>query len=555
MRVRGLAPMVLILGALPLWAPSSGLAAPAPYLNTIANYLRMRAPGTENRIWWFSQGNTLPPGWLLQTPDCWGVTKCANPPAGGRRFLQTVSTMIAGAKRSVDIAELYPPPDGGFQNAIIDGLVQALKNGSSLQVRVLIGTYPSSFVFTTFTTGLVTANAYANDLISRVARGLEANRPSSGNAAPKFGTLTLNVAYTETSFVGKIGPLGIADSWNHEKVLDVDGRVAIVGGMNYWAFDYLNPPDPVNDLSMQVSGPAAADVSHYDDVLWSWACSHNQKPYVTLETRNGGCIPRIATAAVTAAPGGVPMIVVGHLGNGIPVPGAPGNQSPPIGRPPVSGNECSFIRSPSESNGSRSYEYRNPGEDALRTLVASAKSSIFISQQDVLSCLPKPLIATEAKFDDRLFEALAIKILQKVPIRIVVSPKSSKAGDYSNGYTLQDIAKVLQTVLAKVRGVSAAQARELICGDVGLAAIHSAPAATWAGGKAFRNHAKLVAVDNQAFYIGSENLYPARLQELGLIVEDPAAAAQLNSAYIDPLWKYSSRYALIDPAQKRCGSF
>ena len=43
--------------------------------------------------------------------------------------------------------------------------------------------------------------------------------------------------------------------------------------------------------------------------------------------------------------------------------------------------------------------------------------------------------------------------------------------------------------------------------------------ATWANGQLVSNHAKLVAVDDEAFYIGSQNLYPGRLQELGVIVE------------------------------------
>jgi phosphatidylserine/phosphatidylglycerophosphate/cardiolipin synthase-like enzyme len=40
-----------------------------------------------------------------------------------------------------------------------------------------------------------------------------------------------------------------------------------------------------------------------------------------------------------------------------------------------------------------------------------------------------------------------------------------------------------------------------------------------ANGQPFSNHAKLVAVDDEAFYIGSQNLYPGRFQELGVIVE------------------------------------
>jgi PLD-like domain len=271
-----------------------------------------------------------------------------------------------------------------------------------------------------------------------------------------------------------------------------------------------------------------------------------------LATRNGGCMSHVHKVADSPAPGGVPVMVVGHLGNGIPVPGEPNGESPPIPAAPLSGNRCSFAFSPSESNDSRSYEYRNPGEDAVRALVAHAKHSVFISQQDLLSCLPFGAIATESKFDDRLFAILGAKIADKVPIRIVVSPKAT--ADYSNGWTLKDVGEVLKEMVAKQRHISLAQARQAVCSDVGLTTIHSFAAASWPGNKPFRNHAKLVSVDDHAFYIGSQNLYPARLQELGLIVEDPKASADLKSSYLDPIWKYSSPYALIDPP-RTCGNF
>jgi hypothetical protein len=58
-----------------------------------------------------------------------------------------------------------------------------------------------------------------------------------------------------------------------------------------------------------------------------------------------------------------------------------------------------------------------------------------------------------------------------------------------------------------------------------------------------------------AFYVGSQNVYPARLQELGFIVENPAASARLKSDYLDPLWSHSREHAFIDPDKRKCGHF
>ena len=46
-------------------------------------------------------------------------------------------------------------------------------------------------------------------------------------------------------------------SWDYEKVIDVDGKLALVGGMNYWTGDYIESSHPINDISMEVQRPAA----------------------------------------------------------------------------------------------------------------------------------------------------------------------------------------------------------------------------------------------------------------------------------------------------------
>lgn len=252
--------------------------------------------------------------------------------------------------------------------------------------------------------------------------------------------------------------------------------------------------------------------------------------------------------------GNVPIMVVGHLGNGISVPGEPYHrESAPFQRPPLHGNKCLFFqRDSSETNDSRAYEYRNPGEAAVRALIAQAHRSIFISQQDLLSCLPKPAVATEAMFDERLFAILASKIAAGVPITIVLSSGGGGAAGYSNGWTIKDVGETLKKAVEVDERLSPAQARTKLCHDVGLAPLRNGPRATWGDGKPFSNHAKLVAVDDQAFYIGSQNLYPGRLQELGLITEDQAASAELNFGYLHPMWDWSKRDALINPATKKC---
>jgi phosphatidylserine/phosphatidylglycerophosphate/cardiolipin synthase-like enzyme len=508
--------------------PAGASASTTPYLDHVAAALRHHAPGTEGKVWWISHGNTLPADWLLQTPNCWGSLRCGEPPPGGAAFLERITQMVAGAQRSIDFAGLFPPPEKLFREAIVAGLRQAIQSGYRPTVRFLIGVFPGK--------PFERPGAYVRQLSADVG-----------------GVLPIEVAYMSTHRERQVAGI-VASSWDHSKILDIDGRTAIVGGTNWWTSDYLETAHPVNDLSMQVDGPAAADVSKFGDLLWGWTCAHRHNPLYVYYASHGlsGCGSDLPTLPVIAT-GNIPVLTVGRLGNGIEVPGEAGRRSPPIAPPPLRGNKCTFLqRDYSQTNDDRAYEYRNPGEDALRALIESAHHSIFISQQDLLSCRPKAIVATEAYFDERVFATLGTKIAEGVPIKIVVS--GDHEGGYSNGYSLKDVARALTKVVERRRRISYRRARRMVCRGVGLSAVHNGPAATWPDGSGFANHAKVVAVDDQAFYIGSENLYPARLQELGEIVESHAAAAVLKSEYLDPMWRWSRGYALIDP-RGACGRF
>ncbi len=45
----------------------------------------------------------------------------------------------------------------------------------------------------------------------------------------------------------------------------------------------------------------------------------------------------------------------------------------------------------------------------------------------------------------------------------------------------------------------------------------------------------MIAVDDAAFYVRSQNAYPNQLQEFGWIIEHPAALVDFRSGYLDPL--------------------
>ena len=92
----------------------------------------------------------------------------------------------------------------------------------------------------------------------------------------------------------------------------------------------------------------------------------------------------------------------------------------------------------------------------------------------------------------------------------------------------------------------------MLCDHVHLALYRLGPYASWPGGAATANHAKLWMVDGWAFYIGSDRMYPVNLQEFGYVVDDRQAAQELVEAYWTPLWRWSSRAAVSGHGVKDC---
>jgi hypothetical protein len=131
---------------------------------------------------------------------------------------------------------------------------------------------------------------------------------------------------------------------------------------------------------------------------------------------------------------------------------------------------------------------------------------------------------------------LGAALVRGVDVYIVVSNPTCRAGglsplqaQYANGWTVAQVAqKIRDYMIANpvANQPSGDALRALSCQKLHVTSIRSSPSGTWPGGVTAANHAKLVFVDDQAFYIGSQNEYVADLTEFGYLVDDKRAAAQ-----------------------------
>ncbi|MBS0539030.1 MAG: hypothetical protein JSR47_09770 [Proteobacteria bacterium] len=424
-------------------------------------------------------------------------------------LLPRVHDLIAGARRSVDINLLQPAPDTRFLGALSSAFGALARSGRDVSIRVLIGQYPP-------------ANVDASDLLEK----LTAEAKDVPNARLRISVAAMRSC---TSFDDCD-----SFSWNHSKIITVDGREALVGGHNLWSPDYLIG-DPVHDLSMRLTGPAAADASRFADRLWEYVCANaRQSKAISLRSVASGqsvpdhrCPPAYQPLAGPLAKGGVPILSVGRLAAGI------------------------------------TDDFANQSDLARDLMLGAAQKTIRIFQQDIGFTYAR----ADTLFPESNLERLVTFLRRgEGDVYIVLSDYASvgnSGSTYSNGVTLGTFARHLrQLVQARIENrdpLSRFEIRKgpdpvnaLLCEHVHLAPFRFGPDDRWPDGQPFATHAKLWMIDDRSFYIGSDNMYPVNLQEFGYIVDDRKAAGELLETYWKPLWEWSSKAAVSGPGVANC---
>ena len=433
---------------------------------------------------------------LLQTPGLWGHDPADNSywlatsgpaplPDASRRLLAAIEEVIAAAERIVDISSLEPFASGRFAVAIRRGLSRAARRGHPLTVRVLYGRHR----FVTQTDADFAAAI--GDLAAELPAGSD---------------VRLHACRMETSN-DQTRP-----SWNHAKIVAVDGRAAIVGGHNLWHADYLEPA-PAHDISALVTGAAAGEAHAFLDRLWDWVGRQLAAPSEigsihAIRWANGriepaGPPPPVAVEA--PASGSIPALAVGRLGAGV-------------------------MADPRAAN---------VGAAVAAIAFRQARSSIRISQMD-FGFHWDGVNFWSADVVSALADVLADPA-RAVDVQLVLSEPGAKTvagGPYSFGTTLADIVAEMRRAIGG----------RPLTGRMRLAPLRFSPHGDrWShDGMEYKiiNHAKFWMVDDRAFHVGSDNLYPHNLQEFGYVIESATLACEQLAGYWQPLWTYSGRVAI-----------
>jgi phosphatidylserine/phosphatidylglycerophosphate/cardiolipin synthase-like enzyme len=412
--------------------------------------------------------------------------------------------LLITAETAIDITTLTPP-DGRFEAAIRNAITRLADKKNPPRIRIFTGSYPTQAF------NKVHDYAFdANGVLTSLTRDIVEN-PGAPINELQFKNKKMRVA---------VGKSTIAfDSWNHSKIVAIDGKVALVGGTNYWAPDYLISAEPVHDLSIRVKGTAAAHAQLFTNQLWDHLCVGGDIGLGEIGPGSGdgshvasigldgfdvckGPLAingqshafdadfRMPPVAKDAPKDGVPILAVGNLG-------------------PLSVSE-------------------NAGAIALPALIRAAKTRVRIAQQDI-----GPPKLPGGAWPVGNLSAIKDRLNHGVEVEIVVSNPGGPVGSYGHGWTIDELRE-------HIRDVDDTELSEEAACKLHIAAFSGSESRTWASGTNYYLHDKLMIVDDQAFYVGSQNAYTSHLVDYGYIVDSKTATTAMN-AYYDTMWGYSAK--------------
>jgi phosphatidylserine/phosphatidylglycerophosphate/cardiolipin synthase-like enzyme len=320
--------------------------------------------------------------------------------------------------------------------------------------------------------------------------------------------------------VGTYG--GAPKSWNHAKMVVADGREAIVGGHAWGSHDY-NRANPVHDSSMRVEGSAATAAVRYFDYLWDY-------------TRKSGTVKDLLSV-----PAGKPVGPQRFRGSG----------SVPVIAVGSSGGIAINITADTSA------------DDAIFALMDAAQSVIRLDQQDLNSMVLKHEYAEIPQhISPELLEHIGLALMRDVDVYLMLSNKN-----WWNGWTVEQTAQNIRDYVlknasflakkAKSRSAAptdAARVVDLLCRKLHVAAMRDG------AGALVTNHNKVVIVDDEAFYIGSQNLYPGgladrwitQLAEFGYIVDDAASTKTVVDVLWTPAWEAAVGQSVSGAEARSC---
>jgi phosphatidylserine/phosphatidylglycerophosphate/cardiolipin synthase-like enzyme len=317
-------------------------------------------------------------------------------------------------------------------------------------------------------------------------------------------------------------------SWNHAKLIAVDGRYLHTGGHNVWSDIYIMD-DPVHDLSLEMEGSVGHDAHMYANGQWDYI-QNKQSSWIGQIAENiPDFIPLVAKSRVIVSE--YPRGKASEFPPAYNPSLAPTYETPPGSVPVISvGRQGAMIAND------------RPADDALIAMIDASKTIIRMSQQDIGPiCIPGTKIPLPGvSWPKPVLDALARAIwLRGVDVEIVLSNFGSRRG-YTNGWTCVDVgSEIIKRIEKQFQNTLDSELRKKVEENLRICYIRHKKTDAYQSGEKIGNHTKFFMVDDVTSYTGSQNLYVSDLAEWGVIIDSAARTKEMMEDYWNPMWNAS----------------
>jgi len=290
-------------------------------------------------------------------------------------------------------------------------------------------------------------------------------------------------------------------SWNHSKIIAVDGNVLHTGGHNLYDAHYLRK-NPIHDLSVEFDGRVAHDGHRFANDQWLYI-EVNQRTcfgYCIDKMPDWWIMPFKTRVTVSEFPVGVASVYPPKYRKGAMHRVFPGRN---VRWAPV----ISIGR-----YGKITPFGLRPSDEAILAMLGSAQKSIRLSLQDFGPvCIPGTKVALPGcVWPKRYLSVIGRMIWEKdVAVDLVLSNPWSVPGGlklteamYGNGWTCVDVAaEVIKTIREMHPSVSSSALREKLVNNLRVCSIRGKRGQFWEDGMTVGLHTKHVIVDDICCYM------------------------------------------------------
>jgi len=481
----------------------------------------------HNKLWNVTTGKVI--GEVHQTPTMQESFVSKSDPKQGTSdwFPAKMCEIMSKTEVWCDILSLAPP-DGAFVDTFKQALVTISERARELDpvtkmkkppvvIRMMFGNLPAMPV-----------NCDA------VIKKLTEDLPQDGSA---------NVEVW-------VGAWRLGASWNHAKIIAVDGKYLHTGGHNLWDGHYLQKK-PVHDLSLEMEGRIALDGHMFANYQWEFIRKKQSTCVGQMAEKIPDSLPLIWANRVIVSE--FPEAIAPEFPPEFTYTSVPFYEQLEDTIPVIGVGRLGALMQPSHPI---LYKDR-PSDDAFIAMIDASKDNIKLTLQDIGPvCIPGTKQALPGcSWPKPYLNAFARAIwLRGVDIEMILSNPGSIPNDlspteanYGNGWSCVDVAaEIIKRIRKQFPEADDDNLRQKVQDNLRISFIRQAQGQTYKDGTSIGLHSKHFIVDDCCTYIGSQNLYVCDLAEWGVIIDQEAKTKEILDEYWHPMWEASYNEADCD---------